>query len=123
MESEMPTPPKSVNVRFTSAQQIEAAIDRTLARITKRNKEADRYDAIADELFRKYNEAVAGGLLESERGAYLSGARGYRERAETKRVRAQKMEQTWLPRLKGKLAAIQTMLLPNIGFTDISIKQ
>jgi len=105
----MPSPPKSVDVRFRSAQEVLSAIDRTVARIAKRRREAEAADLKADELYKQgINAALAGTL---------------RDTAEARRKRAQMIEQIYLPRLKNKLAEIQTLLLPGVGFTDISIKQ
>jgi hypothetical protein len=117
----MPTPPKSVDVRFHNVDQILAAIDATKLRVIGYREAAIRADTKADKLVAKLNKLKnKDPRVNPEQ---LSAVVYHRDRAERKRQRAVSIEQSWLPRLKAKLAVIQTDLLPGIGFTDKSIKQ
>jgi hypothetical protein len=91
--------------RFQTEDEILFAIDDTKSRVHRLRKEAEKFDKLAEAAFARGHSGLA-----------------WREDADRKRAKADRVERGYLQRLKRTLAAFRTQLLPGFG-EDRSIQK
>ena len=84
--------------RFKTEEEILAAIDEKLSQIERLRKEAAKFDKLAEATFARGHSGLA-----------------WRQDADRKRDKADRIERGYLQRLKRSLAAFRTKLLPGFG--------
>lgn len=110
----MPTPPLARDVRFHTAEQIVAAIDRALKRVEDLKRASLVLDRRADEMVKKL-DGVTPAESQGDKAVELrSKIQGCRDKAVRKWSKADNIKQKYIARLRGRLACIQTMTLPGI---------